>query len=901
MHRAILRTVPVLRKLRTIALIAVGSLALLLGALVGLANVYEDEVLDALRNELNTHLRTPVQVEGMELTLLRRFPQASLRLRHVLVHAVRTDSVPSPGRFGEGDVPADTLLYADDLYLEFGLFDLLGGDHTVKQVHGQGVRLYPGIDAHGEGNWQIWKSDSTSTSSTAFALNKVSFDDLVVRYRDARSQLEIVAATPDVTLSGRFEDAGSTARLRGPVALVHWTDKGRTVLNDRSGQLALHLEWGAADGAFRITKGEVLTNDVPLNVTLAVAPAKNGDELDLKANGLGLQLADVVALLPEGMVKRLRRYGIDGEADLALHYHGPIASGPSLSAGLKVRDGRMKEQRSGTVFKAINGEFAVDLRPDGTPSKLVVKGFSARTASGTVSGALDLQGITNARVKLDLKVNIALADLLRFAQVDTLEQVQGALLGEVHATGRLRDVGDIRATDLRALTMTGNARLTDASLKLKGVRHRLTGLNAELALKGNDATVRGLKAQVQGQPLELSGTLGNLMPYLLFPDQRLAITARLSSPGIDLAALLHEEGGAEGTDYALVLPALIDVDLQADVQQLAFEDFRAEAIHTKLRLHDRVLRAAPLTFNTAGGAVLAELELDARRPDSYPLAITATVKDMDVSALFKEFQDFGQTFIGHRHLKGTTHAQIAFAAPLSPSMTLDQDRLVCVLDLGITRGELIGHQPLMEVADYLRSQKVVAPFVDTDELRKRLAHVTFSDLENQIEIRNRTVHIPAMVVHSSAMDIEVSGSQTFDGGIDHHLNFRLGELFRKGDGEDEFGPVVDDGTGMRVFLHMYGTTTDPQFANDGAMAAARRKQKLKEESATLKTILREEFGKAPGERTGTANTTNQPVFSVDWGADSTTTQVAPPPKKRKGLGRLLDEDEGKPVITVEEE
>jgi hypothetical protein len=113
--------------------------------------------------------------------------------------------------------------------------------------------------------------------------------------------------------------------------------------------------------------------------------------------------------------------------------------------------------------------------------------------------------------------------------------------------------------------------------------------------------------------------------------------------------------------------------------------------------------------------------------------------------------------------------------------------------------------------------------------------------------------------------------------------------------------VVDDGTGMRVFLHMYGTTTDPQFANDGAMAAARRKQKLKEESATLKTILREEFGKAPGERTGTANTTNQPVFSVDWGADSTTTQVAPPPKKRKGLGRLLDEDEGKPVITVEEE
>jgi hypothetical protein len=156
-----------------------------------------------------------------------------------------------------------------------------------------------------------------------------------------------------------------------------------------------------------------------------------------------------------------------------------------------------------------------------------------------------------------------------------------------------------------------------------------------------------------------------------------------------------------------------------------------------------------------------------------------------------------------------------------------------------------------------------------------------------------------MLVHSSAMDIEVSGSQSFDGGIDHHLNFRLSDLFRKGSGEDEFGPVQDDGTGMRVFLHMYGTTADPQFANDGAMASARRKQQLKQETATLKTILKEEFGRAPGERT-TPPPTTQPVFTVEWdGTDSTTTALPPPPKRRKGLGRLLDDDAPKPVITVE--
>jgi hypothetical protein len=129
---------PVLRKLRKVLLVSVGVVVLLFGALVGLAYAYEEEVLAVLRDELNTHLTTPVQVEGMELTLVKRFPQASLRLKHVMAREARGDSTPG-----------DTLLYAGDLYLEFGLFDLLRGDYTIKQVHGQDVRLYPGLDSTG--------------------------------------------------------------------------------------------------------------------------------------------------------------------------------------------------------------------------------------------------------------------------------------------------------------------------------------------------------------------------------------------------------------------------------------------------------------------------------------------------------------------------------------------------------------------------------------------------------------------------------------------------------------------------------------------------------------------------------------------------------------------------------
>ena len=282
------------------------------------------------------------------------------------------------------------------------------------------------------------------------------------------------------------------------------------------------------------------------------------------------------------------------------------------------------------------------------------------------------------------------------------------------------------------------------------------------------------------------------------------------------------------------------------------------------------------------------------------MAMVANVEGIDITRLFAEFRNFGQTFITDRHLKGRSDVRLTLSAALRPSLALDQNSLRCVAGIVITDGQLNDHGPMIAVADHVRDNKLVAPFVDTDELKRRLTHVTFARLENQIEIKDRTVFVPQMVVRSSAMDIEVSGAQTFDGGVDDHLNFRLGDLFRMGTAqEDEFGPVADDGTGLRIFLHMYGTTDDLRFGNDGAAAAARRKQRIKQESATLKTLLADAWRGG-----GAANATvpaNTPLITVEAPETPVEDPAMQPVKRRKGLGRLLEKEEegGKDTIILE--
>jgi len=432
-------------------------------------------------------------------------------------------------------------------------------------------------------------------------------------------------------------------------------------------------------------------------------------------------------------------------------------------------------------------------------------------------------------------------------------------------------------------------------------------LDADLAIHGNDATVQGLKTVLQGNELVLSGTLRNLIPYLLFDDQRLVIEAKGSSPRIDLAALISSEGAdATSKDYELTLPASIELALQARVDELVFEEFKATDIRGTMNMKGSILRVSPMTFATASGTVSGALELDARDASrSYPLAINASLDGIELQQLFKEFQDFGQEFIGHRHISGRTKAQVAFNAPLSPAMKLDMDRLVCVIDIGVDNGVIKGHAPMLEVADHLQRNKLVAPFVDVPELRRRLGDIRFARLENQIEIRNGAVHIPQMLVSSSVMDIELSGTHWFNDRIDHHLNFRLSDLFRKGSADDEFGPVVDDGTGMRLFLHMYGTANDPQFGNDGAMAAAKRQKQFKQEKQELKQILREELGffkgkTQPADPAAKVVDPAAPRFEVEeQGLDTNPTAGAQgtQARQRKGLGRLMkDQQEEEEVI-----
>jgi hypothetical protein len=128
-----------------------------------------------------------------------------------------------------------------------------------------------------------------------------------------------------------------------------------------------------------------------------------------------------------------------------------------------------------------------------------------------------------------------------------------------------------------------------------------------------------------------------------------------------------------------------------------------------------------------------------------------------------------------------------------------------------------------------------------DNFERNLTNISFNTLENTFVIKQGVLTIPNMRIESNAMDLELSGTHSFEQQIDYRIKFDLRELLGE-DRDAEFGKVIDDGTGAKIYLRMHGHLDNPIIEWDKSSRKQDIKEQLVHEKETIKSILKTEFG-----------------------------------------------------------
>lgn len=211
--------------------------------------------------------------------------------------------------------------------------------------------------------------------------------------------------------------------------------------------------------------------------------------------------------------------------------------------------------------------------------------------------------------------------------------------------------------------------------------------------------------------------------------------------------------------------------------------------------------------------------------------------------MFKEWDNFEQKVITSNNISGRAEADLYFFAPFDLRSGIILKSIESRLNLKVFDGHLKNVSSFKDITESLKtnSGKLVLGKKNIDLLEEKLKDISFQTLENSIIIKNGIVNIPKMRIGSSALDMDVSGVHSFDNAIDYSFVFRLRDLI-KSEKDAEFGEVIDDGTGIKIFMRMHGTLDKPIIEWDKNARKEQAKENREEAKKDAKSILKSEFG-----------------------------------------------------------
>lgn len=866
---AMKRTLYVLKRI-LFGLIILLVVILIAGFIV--VRYYEDEVVSYALTKIEERLNTKMNVQSADLTLWESFPMASVKLSDVYIEETFAEK--------------DTLVFAREVMFKFSLSDLFTGNYSIREIGTSDAMAHLKINEKGKDNWHFWKSDTTDTARFSLNLESVQLSQLNLIYEDRKSRFFMDVTADDANAEGNFGSDKFEMKI-DMLGKVGSLISGETEYAQES-QIEINSSLLVDNNKQQVvfTETELILDQLPMNVSGNV---KYEDQsiLDLSIDLEKVDLSRVVSRLPIRIQEQLRAYGVSGKVSMEASIKGESSKtkNPVFDGQFTIADGQFTHNESGVELSNINCQARYS-NVQGKSDQLSIDELSAEMGGGSLLLNGNIENLSSPEVYINLQSRLDLDQLRQFFTWDTLEVCTGTLSADATISGKLIQATDT-TFDWKGLTASGNARLTDANLKIRSDNLQFLNISGGFVLDGNRATVENLTSDINGNQVSLHGSLNNLINYIFTDTARLSIDARAESPALDFGNWIEtEEHTNRNSDYHFSLPERIDMNLNTTIERFTFREFTADNIKGVIKLERQFLTIDPVSFKTADGDFMSRLSFEQESDNYFMMRCSANINKIDISKFFDEFGAFGQEFITGKNLKGIATANIQFSAQVSTSLKIQSESIESLVDIRIENGRLVGLNSLQQIAEYLRKNKWVAPFVDEDRFAEKLKDVKFSKLENVIEIKNKTITIPVMDIRTSAMDITARGTHSFDNHINYTIGFYLRDILVKKEKELQ---EEDDRLGKQMFIYMRGTTTSPEFGLDKEASKENRQQEMEQEKQNVKSLLKEEFGLFRKDNTiGPYKEESKPgsSLSIEWDELDNKTEEEPlapvkkdPPKK----------------------
>lgn len=784
-----------------------------------LSYVYQDRIIALFVEAANEKVKTPIQVEKINFSLLEKFPHITVSLHNVNIQEGIEGSEASLGK-------------AKSIAFAFNIFGFFKGDYVIDQVYLEEAEVFLKVLPSGEVNYSIFEKDTTAAKKhLSFKLERIRLDNVLFTYEDMKRDQEYVLFANKATAKLASQDNVYDIAVEGEMESRQIRVNEDKYFRDKNLRIKALLNYHMGNDSLNIQPSALFVHDSEFAVQ-GVYHGADQQYIKLATEGKDTDIQTILSLMPENIYNKFKVYRSEGNVYFNAHLEGNITDTSSpkirIAFGCQQTSFYHPDIKRKIQDVTLEGTFEATQANDLSTAVLNLKHVTGTFEKRPFQGNLYIQNFEDYFVRLDIDAEIDAGSLLEFYPIESIRKASGLVDLDISFESRLNNLR--KKGGVTKAKTSGEIILKDLSFDLANTKLPFTNFRGSFIFKNEDLAISDFSGKVGSSDFMVNGFFKNIIAYVIFEGQPISIEADLQSQLLDIDELLtgnvseSPSSAVEGDQYySFKISPKLALSFNCDVDQVKFRRFFGHNIQGRLQVKDQVAKASNVKVDAAGGNMVLTSTVDARKENFIAVDTEASFDKIHIDSLFYIFHNFNQDFLMDKHLKGQIFAEVNTYMAFDENLRFKPDLFKADVGIAIRNGELNNFEPMQKLSKFVEEES--------------LSRLRFSELRNIIRIQHGTIHLPAMEVKSNVSTIEIRGTHTFDQHIDYYLKVPL-RNFRKQDRDAAFGAIEDDGKGAaNLFLTIRGTTEDYKIAYDSKAVVEKIKDDIKKEGQEIKEIF----------------------------------------------------------------
>lgn len=792
---------------------------LLLFAVVvaGIGLYFQKNIKPILVSEINKTLAVEVAVDNISISGIRDFPNLGIKLSKVSINE-------STAYYKE------KLLVADELNLFVDVLKLYKGEYVIDKVILRGGTLRV-ADLNYGANYDITKpSTEENSSAVSFEIKKLKLIDCDVKYEHRPSKFKCHTITPESTIALKYGEDVTNLAISAQLNTTDLSSGSEQYIVDKDLKINTKFAVKTQEEIVEIFPSDLQIQEVGLK-TKGTVNYSETSAIDITFSNANTTAASLLSILPASFTSSLDNIDLDGDVVINGFFKGKTygRNQPSLGFDFALQNATVGVKGQNLNLSGVNASGSLSIPNMGSLStaEATCQIKNASSNNNTINGDIRVSNFDRPAIswdgnaKLDAPFIFGLIDSSAFTAQDGTATVNGKLA---------------LTYDTKKSTVVPNTLRYAGKVSVENLKGTLADPKIDVKDVDLDITADNTKMVVNSASFAFNNTTGILKGYiedyisLLNTKSNAELVGELSINNLTINELYGATTGGpkqESKANEDIIP--IKLALKTTLTNFRFNDFVANKMQGDLLSNRTAIRMPKCEIDALQGQTIANIAIK-KWGENHLLDINSDLKGINISELFKQFNNFEQTEITDKNLSGTLSGKIIAKVILDKNYEPILPKLYAKANVLIENGALVNYEPLKELSAFAKIED--------------LENVKFKSLQNTIEIFDQTIFIPKMRIENNAINLEIEGTHTFENYMKYSMGLSVAELLatkanwiaRKAEKRIE----KNKNGGLTAYILMEGTPDNLKIRYDRATVTENVKEEVKKEKKKFIQALKGE-------------------------------------------------------------